>query len=246
MDFSQADLFLYLSLILAATLYSSVGHGGASGYLAVMVLFGLAPEVMRPVALCMNIVVTSWLLFRHRKDIANIVRFSPLILAAIPAAFIGGAWKIESTTYKLLVGVILFIAAIRMFWPTVKESDENPLSRFGLVASGGSLGLLAGLTGVGGGIFLSPFLVMMGWSSVKKSIVPVAAFIWFNSIAGLSGFMVNGGAIPNNTLIMVAVAFIGGLIGAEISLREHYKHLLGYLLGIVLLIASIKMIGLSF
>lgn len=247
MDVSSLPLLLFPALIVAAILYSSVGHGGASGYMAVMALFGLAPEVMRPAALCMNIAVTSWILWRHRSAYRDLLTFVPLLAAAIPAAFVGGAWRIDSNSYKLLVGIVLLLSALRMFWPVVYKEKHADINAIALVVTGGMLGLLAGLTGVGGGIFLSPLLVVMGWCSVKKSIFPVAAFIWFNSIAGLSGFVYRCGAIPEATLLLVVVAFIGGLLGAEISFRQKSRQLLSRLLGLVLLIAAGKMIfiGLS-
>ena len=229
------------ALIVAAILYSAVGHGGASGYMAVMVMFGLAPEVMRPVALSMNIAVTSWILWRHRQYRRHIVQFTPLILAAIPAAFIGGLWRLTPGSYQLLLGVILLASAARMFWP-IPASDAQPQgNRLMMLLIGVVLGLVAGLTGVGGGIFLSPLLVVLGWCSIEKSIAPVAAFIWCNSIAGLSGFLLGAGTLPSTTGLFVSMAFIGCLFGAEVSLQRHRKALLSNLLASVLLIAGGKM-----
>ena len=241
MDLSQFSVIIFPALVLAAILYSSVGHGGASGYIAVMVLFGLSPETMRPVALSMNLAVTAWVLWRHRASYADMLHFSPLILSAIPAAFVGGAWRIDSHSYQLLVGLLLLLSALRMCWSGTAQASQTIPKRRWLVVAGLSLGLLAGLTGVGGGVFLSPFLVIMAWSSVQKTIAPVAAFIFFNSLAGLSGFLFSGGGIPSATPLLVLLAFIGGLLGAELSLRKNNQQLLSYVLGAVLLIAGGKM-----
>jgi len=237
----QLPLLLLPALLVAAILYSSVGHGGASGYMAVMVLLGLAPDVMRPAALSMNLAVTAWVLWRHRQSYADILQFIPLIIAAIPAAFIGGAWQVQATSYQLLVGLVLLLSSLRMCWPMLEPRFKTAPNLIWLIIAGVGLGLLAGLTGVGGGIFLSPFLVVMGWSSVQRSIAPVAAFIFLNSFAGLSGFVFQGGSIPSMTPLLVLLAFIGSLLGAEVSLRYKKKQLLAYLLALVLAIAGGKM-----
>lgn len=230
-----------LSLGLSAVLYSSVGHGGASGYMAVMALFGLAPDVMRPVALCMNVVVTAWLLFRHRHNLRQLLNYAPLILSAIPMAFIGGAWVIESVYYTRIIGLVLLFSAVRLCWPNTRNVPPQLPRTPVLFVSGACLGLLAGLTGVGGGIFLSPLIVMMGWEGVKNSIVPVAAFIALNSVAGLLGFFYAGGELPRYTAVFVGIAFMGGLLGSGVALKQHRRLVLSYLLALVLFIAAIKM-----
>jgi len=238
-------LALFALIFIAAVLYSSVGHGGASGYLAAMALFGIAPAAMKPLALSMNIMVAGLGFARlYRAGYFKFSLFWPFALGSIPAAYIGGAWKLTDTTYRTIVGIALLIAAIRMF----AESKDDAVRRAPPFAAalllGAGIGLLSGLTGVGGGIFLSPILLMLHWTTMRESAALAAAFILVNSIAGLAGYASSPHAVwPEALWIFVLVALAGGLVGSELATRRLAPALLKRLLGVVLIVAAWKMIG---
>lgn len=237
------SLLLFALIFLAATLYSSVGHGGASGYLAAMALFGLAPASMKPLALAMNIAVAGWGFTRlYRAGYFNARLFLPFALGSIPAAYLGGAWKLTDSSYRYLVGAALLVAAVRML---IQGKEERTVTTppFALaLALGVGLGLLSGLTGVGGGIFLSPIVLMLGWCHMRESAALAAAFILVNSIAGLAGYAGSAHAQwPPQLWLFVLVALAGGLLGSELAVRRLAPTTLKKLLGIVLLIAGVKM-----
>jgi len=241
---SPTHLALLALIFIAAILYSSVGHGGASGYLAAMALFGMAPAAMKPLALSMNIAVAGLGFFRlYRAGYFNQRLFLPFALGSIPAAYLGGAWKLTDPIYRAIVGAALLIAAWRMF---VEFKDEGttrtppPMLAFGI---GAGIGLLSGLTGVGGGIFLSPVLLLLNWTTMRESAAIAAAFILVNSIAALAGYAGSAHAVwPPNLWLFVTVALAGGLVGSELAVRRLAPHKLKVLLGIVLLVAGGKMI----
>ncbi len=234
--------WLLLAIALMAVLYSSVGHGGASGYLAAMVFWGLTPESMRPAALSMNIVVTSWLLIRFQPyKLLPHRLFWPLVLASTPMAFLGGLWMIEATAYQVLVGSLLVLAACRMYQSGNKiEQFAAPPSWLALIV-GAILGFTAGLTGIGGGVFLSPIVLMFGWCTMRQSTAVAAGFILLNSAAGLSGYVVSGHPWPGGTGWLVLAALVGCLIGAEMASHRAPAPVLKKLLAVVLLIAGLKM-----
>ena len=240
-DFS---LIFLSSIALAAILYSSVGHGGASGYLAVMALFGLEPALMKPAALTMNIFVTILVLARlSNAGHFNWRLFIPFVVASMPMAFLGGAYTINSSAYKIIVGIALLLAVLRMVWSS-NDNYECHTPRLPVaIGIGGVLGFISGVTGVGGGIFLSPLLLFFHWTNMRGSAAIAAGFILLNSIAGLAGFATTGQAWPQGILILVFTAVVGGLIGSELSLRRLAPLKLRKLLSLVLLIAGIKMIA---
>ena len=239
--------WLLAAIALMAVLYSSVGHGGASGYLAAMALWGLAPQEMRPAALVMNIVVTCWLLYRFQPYKLMPYRlFWPLVLASTPAAFVGGLWVIDVLGYRLLVGLLLGLAAIRMLVSN-KVTEEIQLPALGLVlVVGGLLGFSAGLTGIGGGVFLSPILLIFGWCTVRQSTAVAAGFILLNSVAGLAGYVVSEQPWPLGTGWLMLAAFVGCLLGAELASHRASSMALRKLLAAVLIIASGKMVYSAF
>jgi len=239
--------WLLAAIALMAVLYSSVGHGGASGYLAAMALWGLAPQEMRPAALVMNIVVTCWLLYRFQPYKLMPYRlFWPLVLASTPAAFVGGLWVIDVLGYRLLVGLLLGLAAIRMLVSN-KVTEEIQLPALGLVlVVGGLLGFSAGLTGIGGGVFLSPILLIFGWCTVRQSTAVAAGFILLNSVAGLAGYIVSEQPWPLGTGWLMLAAFVGCLLGAELASHRASSMALRKLLAAVLIIASGKMVYSAF
>ena len=244
---SEPELILTGLIFLAAALYSSVGHAGASGYLAAMALFGLAPEVMRPTALALNILVASLAVYRYTRAGQNDWRLlAPFAVASVPAAFLGGLIHVPSEIYRPLVGVILAISAVQ-FVRTARtavaadRATSPPLPAVAL-ASGAGLGLLAGLTGTGGGIFLSPLLLFMHWAETRKASGVAASFILVNSIAGLSGTAFTLGALPGALPVWAAAALLGGLIGTQLGTRLLPIPGLRLVLAAVLMVASAKML----
>lgn len=241
---SDFTLIFLASIAIAAILYSSVGHGGASGYLAVMALFGMEPALMKPAALTMNVFVTVLVLARLNKACHfNWSLFTPLVLASIPMAFIGGAYTINAPAYKIIVGIALIVAMLRMVWKS-HDDYELRIPRIPVaILVGGVLGFISGLTGVGGGIFLSPLLLLFHWTTMRGSVAIAAGFILLNSIAGLAGFVTTDQTWPTGIPVLVIAALVGGLIGSELGVRRFTPLKLRKVLALVLAVAGIKMIA---
>ena len=244
------NVLLIMPLIfLAALLFSSVGHGGASAYLATFALVGMAPESMRPAALCLNVLVASIALYKFYKAGAfDWQLFWPIAIASIPAAFLGGQISLPSNTYKMVVGLCLLYAAWTIYIGANK-SDEvklNTVKKPVLIILGAALGFLSGLTGVGGGIFLSPILLYFGWAKTKVVSGVSAAFILVNSISGLLGMLSKSLTLPAGLAYWAIAAVIGGLIGAEYGSRKLTNPTIRKLLALVLVLAGSKMISVSF
>ena len=239
----QYSFILLMAIGLMAVLYSSVGHGGASGYLAAMALWGLLPEEMRPAALLMNIVVTSWLLYRFQPyKLMPYKLFWPLVIASTPLAFVGGLIKIDAEAYRLLVGVMLLLAAVRMLMINkAAESIQQP-TMIAVLLVGAILGFSAGLTGIGGGVFLSPILLIFGWCSIRQSTAVAAGFILLNSISGLAGYIVSDQSWPMGAGWLVIAALAGCLFGGELAAHRASSLTLQKLLAAVLAIAAVKMV----
>jgi len=231
-------------VLLAAVLYSSVGHGGASAYLAAMALFGIAPGVMKPAALVMNVAVA--LVGTTRFARAGLVPgrlLLPLLLGSIPAAFLGGLAQLPTATHRLLLGVVLILAAGRLAWGGEAERPLRPAPTWPwLVALGAALGLVSGLTGVGGGIFLSPLLVLTGWEGVRRTAGASAAFILANSVSGLLGHLGAGRPIPAGVGLLSVVAVAGGVYGSWLGVRRLSTLALRRLLAVVLVVAGVKLL----
>ncbi len=241
-------VILTLLIFAAALLYSTVGHGGASGYLAAMALFGLAPETMKPAVLVLNIFVAGLGTFRYTRAGCfawNI--FWPFAVVSVPLAFQGGTMHLPPHIYRLVLGLVLLFAAWRL---AVKQSAHAPAQLRPILLPvalllGAAIGLLSGLTGVGGGIFLSPLLLLVGWADVRKTAGVSAAFILVNSIAGLAGQFVHGHGIhslPQPLLWWVPAALIGGIIGSELGSRRLAPMTMRRLLAAVLVVAGLKML----
>ena len=246
MLFSTLDFSLYFlgSIVIAAVLYSSVGHGGASGYLAVMALFGLEPSLMKPAALTMNVFVTILVLSRLNKaGHFNWRLFTPFVITSMPLAFIGGAFTINSSLYKIIVGVALLLAVLRMVWRTHDDYELRIPSIPIAMTVGAVLGFISGLTGVGGGIFLSPLLLFFHWTNMRGSAAIAAGFILLNSLAGLAGYATTDQPWPEGITILVVAALAGGAIGSELNVRRVAPVQLRKALALVLMIAGIKMIA---
>jgi uncharacterized membrane protein YfcA len=247
MNFDTDSIVLTGLIALAALLYSAVGHGGSSGYLAAMSLFGLAPAVMMPTALVLNIAVASTALYKFYRSKAFSWRlFWPIALLSVPCAYLGGTITLPGHWYKPLVGVVLVYAAGRSFYGAKKyPAYEVQLATYPILMSVGAvLGLLSGLTGVGGGIFLSPLMLFFRWAQIRVISGIAAAFILVNSTAGLLGVLSKTSldVLPKALPLWLLVAVLGGFIGAEYGSRRLANPTLQKLLAAVLLIAGVKMI----
>jgi uncharacterized protein len=238
-------LIIAILFFVGAALYASVGHGGASSYLAIMGLFSLSPDVMKPTALALNILVASVATFKfYRVGLFSWRLFWPFAVASIPAAFVGGAVMLPTRWYKIVVGVVLIYAAVWMFRsalrPISKETHSPPL--WVALMAGLAIGFLSGLTGVGGGIFLSPLLLSMGWAETRATSGIAAPFILVNSIAGLLGHIASVSQLPPNVPVWGAAALIGGWIGASYGSKRAPVPVLRQLLSLVLVVAGGKLI----
>lgn len=234
---------LAAAVLVVAALYSTVGHGGASGYLAVMALFGLAPGTMRPAALVLNLFVAGLGVYHFaRAGWFSWRLLWPFAVTSIPAAAVGGAISLPGPIYRRIVGVVLLWAAWHLFRTAARapEPGARPPRLAVALGVGALLGLLAGLTGVGGGIFLSPLLLAVGWAGAKETAAVSAAFILANSVAGLGGFVASGGAIPGGIGAWVVAAAAGGFVGSRLGARRLGGVTIRRLLAVVLLVAAIK------
>ena len=235
---------LTLLVFVAALLYSSVGHAGASGYLAAMALVGVSGAVMKPTALVLNILVATIASIQFlRAGRFSWAVFWPFAITSVPCAFVGGALTLPGHFSRGLVGVILLYAAWRL-WTEARAAlvpPRDPPLAMALIL-GGVIGLLSGLVGVGGGIFLSPLLLFMGWAETRNSAGVSALFILLNSIAGIAGHLASLPLLPPGTLVMAVAACSGGLIGSTYGASHAAPSTLRRLLAVVLLIAGAKML----
>jgi uncharacterized protein len=225
-------------------LYGAVGHGGASGYIAVMTLWWIAPSVMKPIALVLNIGVAGIGVWQFWRSGAMSWRLLGRVsVLAVPMAFLGGYVTLPIGVLKLLLGGILVVSALRFWIGSVEEREiveEPPLVI--VVMSGGAIGLVAGLTGTGGGIFLTPLMLMSGWAKTKTVSAVSAGFIFLNSIAGLLGNWRAIGSLPEITGQLLGLALLGGAIGSYWGAWKLPSEMIKRLLGAVLAIAGIKLL----
>lgn len=241
------EIVMWLALLFAlgAALYSSVGHGGASTYLAAMALFSVAPETMKPTALALNLVVAGFGAWRYwRRGFSNWTLVLAFAATATPAAFLGGGIHLPATWYKPLVGILLWLAAVRLLWQPkylAEREIHEPALRITLPA-GAVLGLLAGLTGTGGGIFLSPLIILNRWEDPRRTSGVVAAFILLNSAAGLAGNAASVGHLPPQLPIFIGAVMAGALIGTWLGVERLPRPWLLRMLGIVLTVAGAKLL----
>lgn len=240
----ELQLLLIAGVLVVAFLYASVGHAGASGYIAVMALAGLAPAQIKPTALVLNILVAclgSWNFWRAGHFSWRL--FWPFAALSVPMAFLGGYLALPSHVFKLLIGIVLLLSAAHFFWrPHVDEVRVEPSVPVSL-AAGGVLGLFAGLTGTGGGIFLTPLLLVMRWAKTKSASAVSVVFILVNSIAGLIGHASNAQAIPPVAAPLAVAAVVGGGAGAWLGSRRFPPATVKRLLATVLVIAGLKLVA---
>ncbi|MBE8720472.1 sulfite exporter TauE/SafE family protein [Sphingobacterium pedocola] len=239
----ETELF-YPILFIVAFLYASVGHGGASGYLALMALYGVAPQEMKPTALFLNLFVslTSFIQYyrghHFKKDI-----FIPIALASVPFAFLGGMLSIDDHIYKKILGILLLLPIIRFFFFKNVQDDRlvSPIKWISVLL-GATIGLLSGMIGIGGGIILSPILILLLWTNQKQTAAISAAFIFVNSLAGLGGMLTQGISLTSNMILYIVVAFTGGFLGAYLGSKKFNQEVLKYVLATVLLLATYKLL----
>jgi hypothetical protein len=242
---SAPDLLLPAAILVAAALYSSVGHGGASAYLAAMALAGVAPDQMKPAALTMNILVAAIASVRYiRRGCFSWRVLWPFAVTAVPLAFVGGAVQLPGHWYKTLVGVMLLFAAWRLFASAARgdEGVVRPVRVPAALGTGAGIGLLAGLTGTGGGIFLSPLLLFLRWSHMRQVSGVAAVFILANSASGLAGQLSRVRAMPPAIAVWCIAAALGGVIGTELGSRRLPVPVLRRLLAAVLVVAGLKLL----
>jgi uncharacterized membrane protein YfcA len=237
-------LLFYVLLFVVAFLYASVGHGGASGYLALMALFSIAPEVMKPTALLLNLFVslTSFIQFYRGKHFLWRI-FLPFAVASVPMAYLGGLVEVDGTIYKKILGLLLLVPIIRFFFFSNVQVTDTKRSSIGLsLFIGAVIGLLSGLIGIGGGILLSPILLLLKWTDQKQTAAISALFIFVNSLSGLAGQLNKGVQFSQEMYLFVVIAFTGGLAGAYFGALKFKQTILKNVLATVLLLAAFKLL----
>jgi uncharacterized protein len=237
-------LLFYVLLFVVAFLYASVGHGGASGYLALMALFSIAPEVMKPTALLLNLFVslTSFIQFYRGKHFLWRI-FLPFAVASVPMAYLGGLVEVDGTIYKKILGLLLLVPIIRFFFFSHVQVTDTKRSSIGLsLFIGAVIGLLSGLIGIGGGILLSPILLLLKWTDQKQTAAISALFIFVNSLSGLAGQLNKGVQFSPEMYLFVVIAFTGGLAGAYFGALKFKQTILKNVLATVLLLAAFKLL----
>lgn len=242
-----ADLAFLATLIFIATvIYTAAGQAGASSYIAAMALFGVTPDVMKPTALTLNIAVAA--LSTMRLQQAGLVAWRwlvPLLAGSIPLAFVGGAIDLPDLAYRLLVGVVLLTAAGKLLFDARKTTDAavnalQPPPLLQALLVGAAIGLLSGLTGTGGGIFLAPLVLFLGWATPRQTLGVTAPFILLNSTAGLLGNIASVRSLPEHLPALLAAALAGALLGTQLGIRWLSAKAIQRILGLVLIVASIK------
>ncbi|MES1213898.1 MAG: sulfite exporter TauE/SafE family protein, partial [Bacteroidota bacterium] len=237
-------ILFYGLLFLVAFLYASVGHGGASGYLALMALFSFTPEVMKPTALLLNLFVslTSFIQF-YRGGHFKWKIFLPLAIASVPFAFLGGLITIDSFIYKKFLGLLLLVPIVRfLFFPNIPVDKLKKSNNLLSLVIGGAIGFLSGLIGIGGGIILSPILLLLKWTDQKQTAAISALFIFVNSLSGLRGQLFKGIHFSPDMFAYVGIAFTGGLCGAYFGSLKFNQNILKYVLAVVLMLAAYKLL----
>ena len=240
-------IFLATGMLVAAFLYASVGHGGASAYIAAMAFAGIAPAEMRPVALQLNVLVSAIATVKfYRAGHFRWSLFWPFAMVSIPAAYLGGAIVLPGTAYKILVGLVLLYAGWQLWWSARAGEELRPARPIPLplaMVIGAVLGVLSGLTGVGGGIFLSPLLLLFGWAGTKQTSAVAAPFILVNSLSALAaGFVKHPAMPPDYAWLLMPAVLVGGWAGAEYGSRRFANPVVRRVLAVVLALAGAKMV----
>ena len=242
--FEIDNIWIFLVLLpIVSFMYSCVGHGGASGYLAMMTLFGFVPETMKPTALLLNLFVAAISFFHYAKSgNFNKKLFLSFALASIPLAFVGGLVEVDTSIYKKILAFFLVFAILKMLNVFGKGSSQvKKVKIWQGLSVGGFIGFFSGLIGIGGGIILSPIILIMKWGRMKEAAAVSALFIWVNSAAGMGGQLLSGVKIDLQAFILVAIAVVGGFLGGYLGSKKFNNRNLRYLLAVVLISACIKL-----
>lgn len=244
LDLTNTEYFITALLFLGAILYTSVGHAGSSIYIAIMSIFGLSATVIKPTALVLNIFVASFTSWKFiRAKLFDLTLFIPLAVGAIPMSYLGGGINLGTEVYKVLVGILLTISGV-LFLIQRKEQVSEQLTppKFLLaLLVGAAIGLLAGLTGTGGGIFLSPLALLFNWTSVKQASGTSALFILVNSVFGLLGHASSVESLPDTLPVFVGAVLLGAVIGTQLGIKRFSSQGVKRALGLVLIIAGLKL-----
>lgn len=238
------NIYYFLALLpIVSFLYASVGHGGASGYLALMALFSFAPETMKPTALLLNLFVAGISFYYYYKaGYFNKKLFISFAITSIPLAFLGGTIEVDASLYKKILAILLIFAILKMLNVFGKESTHTkPVKLWQGLVVGGVIGFFSGLIGIGGGIILSPVILLLHWGKMKEAAAVSALFIWVNSASGLIGQLSSGVALETGSFVLVAIALIGGVLGAYFGSKKINNTKLRYILAFVLIIACAKL-----
>jgi uncharacterized membrane protein YfcA len=244
MTFDIDHLWIFLLLLpFVAFLYASVGHGGASGYLALMALFSFATETMKPTALLLNLFVAAIAFYHYyRAGHFNMKLFLSFAIASIPLAFIGGLISVDASIYKRILGILLIFAILKMLNVFGKESPViRDVKLWQGLTVGGIIGFFSGLIGIGGGIILTPVILLLHWGRMKEAAAVSALFIWVNSASGLVGQFTSGVKLAPQSTLLIGLALAGGFFGSYYGSKKFDNALLRYLLAFVLVIASVKL-----
>lgn len=239
-----ADLLPFLLLLpLVAFLYASVGHGGASGYLALMALFHFPGDMMKQTALLLNLFVAG-VAFYHYYRAGHFRRglFVPFALGSVPAAFLGGTLSLEPMLYKKVLGVLLIFAVLRMLWQRSAATEIRSVQPVWALLAGVAVGFFSGLIGIGGGIILTPLILLLHWGNMKEAAAVSALFIWVNSAAGLLGQFSSGVTLVPLSGLLVLAAVLGGLAGSYVGSRRLNHRFLELFLAVVLTTAALKLL----
>lgn len=230
-------------IFLVAFLYSSVGHGGASGYLAIMALTGFQTSSMRPTALILNILVSgiAFMAF-YRGGNFQWRMLWPFLAGSVPLAYLGGMTTLSDNLYRQILGIMLLVATLRMLFKSPAHETHKPVPIFPALVIGMAIGYVSGLIGIGGGIILTPVMVLMGWGTMRQVAAVSAAFIFLNSIAGLAGVGLEHLDSHGAMGVLIIAAFTGGMLGSHFGSRRFKSSQMRYILAVVLLIAGIKLI----
>ena len=240
---SENILLFFIFLPIISFLYASIGHGGASGYLALMALFSFAPETMKPTALLLNLFVAGISFYYYYKaGHFNKKLFLTFALTSIPSAFIGGSIEVDTSIYKKILAVLLVFAILKMLNVFGKTSSKIiPVKLWKGLIAGGIIGFFSGLIGIGGGIILTPLILLLHWGNMKEAAAVSALFIWVNSVAALAGQFSSGVELEKSAFLMVVIALIGGVLGGYLGSKKINNQWLRYVLSFVLIIAAIKL-----
>lgn len=239
----ELGIVFYILIFVVAALYSSVGHGGASGYLAIMAIFAVSPENMRSSALILNLFVAGISFYSfYRGGYFKFKLLLPFIVLSIPMSFLGARLQINPTTYKIILGIFLLIAIARMLYSAKSFTQTKPVNITAALILGAFLGFFSGMIGIGGGIILSPILLLLRWATMKETAAISAVFILLNSTSGIIGLASKGALNPIPEMyIMIAMGIAGSFIGSYVGMKKLTSLKLTYLLAAVLLFASFKL-----